>query len=42
MILYREGAEAMAKVVGTYFPNLELVPAPRGSAAERVRTSPWW
>jgi LCP family protein required for cell wall assembly len=28
MILYREGEEPMAKVVGQYFPNLELVPAP--------------
>ena len=28
MILYREGSEPMAKVVGSYFPNLELVPAP--------------
>jgi hypothetical protein len=31
MILYRNGAEAMAKVVGTYFTDLELVPAPPGS-----------
>jgi LCP family protein required for cell wall assembly len=31
MILYRDGAESMAKVVGTYFRNLELVPAPPGS-----------
>jgi hypothetical protein len=31
MILYREGEEAMAKVVGSYFPNMELVPAPRGA-----------
>ncbi len=31
MILYREGTEDMAKVVGTYFPNLELVPAPPGT-----------
>jgi LCP family protein required for cell wall assembly len=31
MILYRDGAEAMAKVVGTYFPNMELVPAPPGA-----------
>jgi LCP family protein required for cell wall assembly len=31
MILYRDGAEAMAKVVGTYFTDLELVPAPAGS-----------
>ena len=30
-ILYAEGAEPMAKVVGTYFPNLELVPAPAGA-----------
>jgi LCP family protein required for cell wall assembly len=28
IILYRDQAEAMAKVVGTYFPNMELVPAP--------------
>ena len=28
MILYREGEEAMAKVVGSYFGNMELVPAP--------------
>jgi hypothetical protein len=31
MILYRDGAESMAKVVGTYFRNLELVPAPPGA-----------
>ncbi len=31
MILYRDGAESMAKVVGTYFGNLELVPAPPGA-----------
>lgn len=31
MILYRNGAEPMAKVVGTYFRNLELVPAPPGA-----------
>jgi len=31
MILYRPGAEPMAKVVGTYFGNLELVPAPSGT-----------
>jgi len=31
IVLYREGEEAMAKVVGAYFPNMELVPAPRGS-----------
>jgi LCP family protein required for cell wall assembly len=31
MILYRDGAEAMAKVVGAYFGNLELVPAPPGT-----------
>jgi LCP family protein required for cell wall assembly len=31
MILYRPGAEPMAKVVGTYFGNLELVPAPPGT-----------
>jgi LCP family protein required for cell wall assembly len=30
MILYRDGAEAMAKVVGSYFGNMELVPAPPG------------
>jgi|tagenome__1003787_1003787.scaffolds.fasta_scaffold20865006_2 LCP family protein required for cell wall assembly len=28
MILYREGLDAEAKVVGQYFPDLELVPAP--------------
>ena len=28
MILYRAGDEAMAEVVGTYFGNLDLVPAP--------------
>ena len=28
MLLYREGLDAEAKVVGQYFPNLELVPAP--------------
>lgn len=28
MILYREGQEPMAKVVGSYFGNMELVPAP--------------
>ena len=28
MILYREGFETEAKVVGQYFPDLELVPAP--------------
>jgi LCP family protein required for cell wall assembly len=28
IILYGEGAEPMARVVGTYFGNLELVPAP--------------
>lgn len=27
-ILFREGSEAMAKVVGTYFGNMELVPVP--------------
>jgi hypothetical protein len=31
MILYREGEESMAEVVGAYFPNLELVPAPTGT-----------
>ncbi len=31
MILYAAGAEPMAKVVGTYFGNLDLVPAPPGS-----------
>ncbi len=31
MILYRDGAEAMAKVVGAYFGNMELVPAPPGA-----------
>jgi hypothetical protein len=38
MILYRSGAEDMAKVVGSYFGNLELVPAPPG-ALPRGRTS---
>jgi LCP family protein required for cell wall assembly len=28
LILYRQGQEAMAKVVGSYFPDLDLVPAP--------------
>ena len=31
IILYREGEEAMAEVVGSYFPNMELVPAPQGT-----------
>jgi LCP family protein required for cell wall assembly len=31
MILYRAGAEPMASVVGSYFSNLDLVPAPAGS-----------
>jgi LCP family protein required for cell wall assembly len=31
IILYRDQAEAMAKVVGTYFPNMALVPAPPGT-----------
>ncbi len=31
MILYRSDAESEAKVVGTYFGNLELVPAPPGT-----------
>jgi len=31
MILYRPDAESEAKVVGTYFGNLELVPAPPGT-----------
>jgi hypothetical protein len=31
MILYADGAQAMAEVVGTYFPNMELVPAPPGT-----------
>jgi hypothetical protein len=31
MILFAPGAEPMAKVVGTYFGNLELVPAPPGT-----------
>lgn len=31
MILYREGAGAMAEVVGGYLSNLELVPAPAGA-----------
>jgi LCP family protein required for cell wall assembly len=31
MILYARGAEPMAKVVGTYFGNLALVPAPQGT-----------
>jgi LCP family protein required for cell wall assembly len=38
MILYRDGAEPMAKVVGTYLYDLELVPAPAGTlgAGENV------
>ena len=31
MILYRSGTEDMAKVVGSYFGNLDLVPAPAGT-----------
>jgi len=31
IVLYGEGEEAMAKVVGSYFPNMELVPAPPGT-----------
>ena len=31
MILYAPGAESMAKVVGTYFRDLGLVPAPAGT-----------
>jgi LCP family protein required for cell wall assembly len=31
MILYRSGEEDMAKVVGSYFGNLDLVPAPAGT-----------
>jgi len=31
MILYRSGTEDMAKVVGSYFGNLDLVPAPEGT-----------
>jgi LCP family protein required for cell wall assembly len=31
IILYREGEEAMARVVGTYFGNMEIVPAPAGT-----------
>jgi LCP family protein required for cell wall assembly len=31
MILYRAGAEPMAEVAGTYFGNLDLVPAPPGT-----------
>lgn len=31
IVLYRQGEEAMAKVVGAYFPNMDLVPAPRGT-----------
>ena len=34
MILYREGSEPLAKVVGSYFSNLELVPAPAGTLAK--------
>ena len=34
MILYRTGAEEMAKVVGSYFGNLDLVPAPPGALAK--------
>ena len=30
VILYAKGQEAMAKVVQTYYPNLEIVPAPHG------------
>lgn len=30
-IVYREGFEAEARVVGSYFKNLELVPAPAGA-----------
>lgn len=33
MILFRQGEEPTAKVVGSYFPNLELVPAPAGTFA---------
>jgi LCP family protein required for cell wall assembly len=33
MILYRTGKEAEAKVVGGYFPNLALVPAPAHTLA---------
>lgn len=36
IILYREGAESMARVVGTYFPNMELVPAPQRTLPEGV------
>jgi hypothetical protein len=36
MILYRNGAEAMAKVVGTYFRDLELAPAPPGAMPDGV------
>jgi hypothetical protein len=35
-IVYREGLEAEAKVVGTYYPNLRLVPAPSGTLAPGV------
>ncbi|MGZ5354594.1 MAG: LCP family protein [Actinomycetota bacterium] len=31
IVLYRGGAEALAEVVGTYFGNMELVPAPPGT-----------
>ena len=31
MILYRSGAQPMAEVVGSYFGNLDLVPAPAGT-----------
>jgi LCP family protein required for cell wall assembly len=33
MVLFDEGAQPMAQVVGSYFPNLELVPAPPGTLA---------
>jgi LCP family protein required for cell wall assembly len=35
-IVYREGEEAMAKVVGTYFRNLPLVAAPPGTLSRGV------
>jgi LCP family protein required for cell wall assembly len=31
IILYRDGQEARARVVGSYFPNMEQVPAPAGA-----------
>jgi LCP family protein required for cell wall assembly len=36
IILYAEGAEPMARVVGSYFPNMELVPSPPRTMPEGV------